>query len=243
MRKLLGICIAFMVSVWYSQCQSFIDFSGMTQNRDLGGIPWVGGTTMWESIETGDGMATFVQGIPVMEALNPMLLTWTFGDLELIEANSRSPRPMGSPTPPPISGVEFYSENDGSVVPLEFSYDGTLWATGEIQNFIVNVDDDADFTATGTGVAMLTAPGPVEREFFDDIDEISGGTRLLNFTINNFDPVDANGLFSSTGTILVAAVPEPQTYGLFAIMICAALVMVRMRTKQQRECTSQHDLN
>ena len=129
---------------------------------------------MWETIESGSGMATFSQGIPAMDGLDPPLLTWTFGDFEL--TNFRSPKPQGSA--PPTSGFEFYSEGDASVIPLEFSYDGTLWATGEIQNFIVNVDHSSDFDATGTGIAQLTASG-VETEFFDDIDELSGGRRQL----------------------------------------------------------------
>ena len=236
MRSLLKICIIVVMTTSRAQAESFINFSGTAQNGNLGDIPWVVGTTMWETIETGEGMGTFTQDISTLEGLDPMLLTWTFGDLELTDF--RSPTPPGS-EPPATFGFEFYSEADESVQPLEFFYDDVLWARGEVNELVVNVNHSSDIDATGTGLAKLNTPG-VETDFFSEIMELSGGSGLLEFTIDEFDPVDSQGLFSSSGTITV--IPEPGTYGLF-FLVCSVLYLLNhIRMKQHRKCASVNDL-
>lgn len=207
-----------MAAALLSQAQAAsILYDGLTQNGNLTAIPWVTTTTMWGSIETGSGQATAVNGLASVP--NPALLSWTFGDLELsgVPAETFSPG-VGTP------GRETYKEIDLSTVPLVFSYDGDVVATGSVETFVVNVDHVNDFAAVGNGKAFLTAPG-ADPSFYNEVLALTGGTGELAFSIGNFNPVNGSGLFSSSGE--VTFVPEPSAApALFAL---AGLLVARRR--------------
>jgi hypothetical protein len=190
--------LAFMLAP-VSNAASF-DFAGSLHAANSTANPWVGGSTMWGTIETGDGTGTSQSGFAYLASRDVSLLTFTFGDLEL--TSSLSPG-IGS------LGFERYTENDASVMPFTISYNGIPIATGTSDYLYDEVSHSLDFTAVGDGQVTLTAPGG-DPTFYNEVTALTGGSRVLQVTLASFDPVDNLGNFTTTGTI--SAVPEPREY-------------------------------
>lgn len=197
------------------------EYGGQTQAANITNHDWVLGSKMWGTIEAGSGVGTSSDGFTSLANIDISKFTFTFGDLEL--TNFLEPGPASA-------GFEVYSEGDGSVQPIQFFYDGNLWASGDVFDITINVDNSNDATAVGTSRVQLTAPG-VDAAFYNEVIALSGGTGLLDFQIADFFPVDDAGLFSSTGS--VSPVPEPSTYALvFGMGIAGFAVARRLRRAQ-----------
>ena len=221
-KKLLAAtCVTFLTAI-HAHSQ-MIMFFGQIQSADATANDWVLGSTMWGSIDTSSSTATSFVGFDSLDGLDPAKLTWTFGDLEL--TNFLEPT-VGA------AGFEVYTENDASIGLLEFFYDGVKWAEGTVDSLRVDVENSNDANAVGSGTATLTSAG-ADDAFYNEVVAISGG--ILTFELDAFDPVDANGLFNTSGTI--SAVPEPETYALVSGLALIAFAYFR-RTGSRRKVGS-----
>ena len=204
-----------------------LNFSGFSDNDNLTAIPWVIApgptqTYMWGDITTGSGTGTANSGFTSIA--DPTLLTFSFGDLELDVANSQSPG-VGTP------GWEEYRELSAPVVNMDFFYNGALWATGQLVDaYRIDVADVDDF-AGGIGTAQIelisnTAAGLA---FFNEVDALTGGTRILDFENGNFVVVSGpDGTFTSTGSF--TAIPEPSSFA----MVCLGAVFLFTAVRRRR---------
>ncbi len=180
------------------------NFAGNLHAGNITANPWVGGSTMWGSIETGNGTGTSQSGFAYLAGRDVSLLTFTFGDLELTSSQSPGAASLG---------FERYTENDASVMPFTILYNGVPIATGTSDYLYDEVSNELDFSAIGNGQVTLTAPGS-DPTFFNEVTAITGGSRILQVTLSSFDPVDNLGNFSTSGTI--SAVPEPEEFAALA---------------------------
>lgn len=206
------------------------DFTGLLQAANLTAIPWVNGSNpptpelqfyMWGTIETGSGTGTSQSGFSYLVGKNPALLTFTFGDLELDTYQSPLIGAMG---------FERYTDTDSSSVPFTISYNGVMIAEGTSEYLYDEVDHISDLTAVGTGRVTLHTPGS-DPTFFNEVSAITGGTRQLDVTLTNFDPVNNAGLFATAGSITATPVPEPEEY---AALAAAGLVGWAVWRRRQR---------
>lgn len=170
---------------------------------------------MWGSVETAGGTGSSTSGFASLAALNPSLITFSLGDLEL--SSHLSP---GTST----SGFEYYSEVDASVTPFNLYYDGALWATGTTSFLQSDVANKNSTTATGTGAVYLTAPG-LDPAFYNEVMNITGGTGLLQIAVSNFSAVDNAGNFTMVGSL--AATPEPSRLLLLGLGLLPTLLRRR----------------
>ncbi len=69
--------------------------------------------------------------------------------------------------------------------------------------------------------------GGGDSTFFDEVMTLSGNTGILAFEFDNFDAVDAAGLFESDGRFTV--VPEPSEYAMIFGALGMAAVVLRRR--------------
>lgn len=178
-----------------------IEYSAITQNGNITGHDWVLGSKMWGSIESGTSTATHIEGFSSLAGLNPSLLTWTFGDLELTS--------FLEPTAD-TAGYEIYSESDSNVIPLNFYYGGNLLASGTVYDITVHVANANDVNAAGVATGRIESPGS-DDAFFDEIMGFTGGSGLLSFTIGEFYSMSSSGQFGSSGVLtFTAPVPAPE---------------------------------
>jgi hypothetical protein len=135
-------------------------------------------------------------------------LRWTFGPLSLyLGAGTQTTSPTAT-----TAGFEDYRYDDQgglAATNLNFYYQNTLWATGYVTSFVVEVANNMAANATGVGSAYLSNPTMAGTAFYNEIMAASNGTGLLSFTATNFSPISLTdpGAFSSDGSITV--VPEP----------------------------------
>lgn len=195
------------------------DFSGDLHAANSTGIPWVAGSTMWGTLETGGGTGTAQSGFSYLASRDVGLLTFSFGDLELTGFQSPGAASLG---------FERYTENDASVMPFTIRYDGVVIATGTSDYLYDEVSHSLDFTAVGNGQVTLTAPGS-DPAFYNEVTTLTGGSRILQVTLSSFDPVDNAGNFVTTGTF--TAVPEPEEY---AVLAAAGLIGWAMWRRSKR---------
>ena len=195
-----------------------LNFNGAVHAINGTGIPWVATSTMWGAVETGTFTGTTQTGFTSLNSINPALLTFNFGNLALTTFQS----PGGS-----TIGFERYTTTGTSS--FEVRYNGAVWAVGTPLFLRSEVSNNADFDATGTGEAILTAAG-VSSVFFDEIMTRTGGTGLLEFTIDSFFPVNNAGDFISTGSMTITtAVPEPSASAGIAGGILLGFTVLRRR--------------
>jgi hypothetical protein len=193
-----------------------ISYSGTTFASDTSSnIPWVLGSEMYESIDSGTATANGQTGFNFFNTNNISLLTWSFGDLELTAFQS-----PGASSP----GFETYTENDAVVVPLEFFYDGDLVASGTVIELNTYVTNNMDMSATGDVLFQLTSAG-LDPTFYNEFVALSGGTGMATAVLGDFTPVSP-GEFTSNG--LMTIVPEPSAAPL-AMGALAGLVWMRRR--------------
>ena len=211
--------------------QSVEFLNSQSQLRDQpNSIPWVNHngnpTFMWETVESGTGAADSVNGLNSLSfgGFVAADFTWKIGqaiagggNLEL--SSSLSPGPASI-------GFERYTNVNGATAEIQFSYSGDLWATGTVDFIRSEVANINSATATGTGQVTLTSAG-VDSTFFDEVMTLSGNSGLLAFEFDNFQAVDAAGLFSSDGRFTV--VPEPSEYALMFGVLGVAAVAYRRR--------------
>jgi hypothetical protein len=174
-----------------------IGWTGVTNLSDSSqGIPWVFGSTMWESLDTGVATGASQTGFTYFDTHDIGLFTFTFGDLEL--SSYLSP---GAALP----GFEIYTDTDAVFVPFDMLQDGVLVASGEADFLRVDVLNNADANALGTAEATITTAGG-DPAFFNELMTLSGGTGKLSITIDSFNPV-AIGVFNNVGTIAILPAP------------------------------------
>jgi hypothetical protein len=197
------------------------DFSGALQAAGGNGVPWVLGSFMWATIETGGGTGTSQSGFNYFATHDITQLTFTFGDLEL--SSFLSPGP-GSP------GFERYTDTDGSSVPFTIRLGGTPIATGTSIYLYDEVSHSNDITAVGTGQVILTAPG-ADPAFYNEVLALTGGSGQLDLTLTGFFPVNNQGLFATTGSF--TAVPEPGEYAAVGAAGLLGLALWRRKSKNR----------
>jgi len=197
------------------------DFSGVLQAGGGTANPWVLGSTMWGTIETGTGTGTSQSGFNYFATHNVSQLTFTFGDLEL--SSSLSPGPASA-------GFERYTDTDGSSVPFTISHAGTVIATGTSDFLYDEVSNSSDVTAVGNGRVTLTAPG-LDPAFYNEVLGLTGGSGRMDLVLSGFFPVNNAGLFATTGSF--TAVPEPGEYSAVAAAGLAGLALWRRRGQKR----------
>ncbi|WP_158279895.1 PEP-CTERM sorting domain-containing protein [Coraliomargarita sinensis] len=182
-----------------------LNYDGFSDYDNLTSIPWVAGNFMWGEIASGNGTGITNNGFSSIP--NASLFTFTFGDLELDAANSQSPGPS-SP------GWEEYRELDSNVQPVEFFYNGVLWATGSfVDDFRVDVESNDDLNGVGMSEVQLTGHTAAGNDFYQEVSSLTGGSRVLQFENSNFvNTSGPDGFFESDG--IMTAVPEPASFGL-----------------------------
>lgn len=196
------------------------DFTGDLQAAGGNGQPWVLGSFMWGTIETGSGQGTSQSGFSYFDTHAIGSLTFTFGDLEM--TSSQSPGPG-------LGGFEYYSEDDASVMPFTINLSGVPIATGTSVYLRTEVDNDSDITAIGTGRVVLTTPG-ADPAFFNEVMALTGNTGILDVSLTSFFPVNDAGLFSTAGSF--TTVPEPGEYAAVAGAGLAGLALWRRRARK-----------
>lgn len=213
-----SVSVAFALFVATSGSAATIDYTGTINASDSShNYPWVMGSTMWESIDSGNSTATDSSGIAYFDSHDVVNLSWTFGDLELTDHLS-----PGVET----AGYEIYTENDGSFEPFTMYQDGVVIATGISTSLRTDVENNMDDTAVGVGYVTLTAAGE-DSEFYDEIMTLSGNTGELRLDIDSFSPTANEGVFTSTGTVSV--VPEPSVGALMGLGLMGFLTFRRFR--------------
>lgn len=182
--------------------------TGDVFTSDASGPAWVAGSLMFNKIDSGAATGATQSGFSTIP--NIALLTWSFDDLDLVVGESIVP---GAAT----AGLEVYRDTDNSSN-LQFFYDGDLWLTGLITEYRVEVDNNLDIEAVGTGYATITSSTVAGVGLYNEILSLTNATGDLTFAADAFASVAA-GQFQSPGSI--SAVPEPSAtaalLGLFAI--------------------------
>lgn len=228
-----------------SASAAFITYNdGITNVQNASGPSWVGATNMFREIIPNYGGAPDVSGAtgatssgfnlfepgPGGGGLDITLLTWEFTTLDLLNPGDGDSLTV-SPTATTPGFEDYRYDTAGETAPtnLTFKYNGAEWATGYITQFVVTVDNSADFDAVGTGTAVLTTNTVAGQDFMNEIDALTNGSFILDFVASSFNPVVAAdpGTFGSAGQINI--VPEPQTYALVAGAMMLGLAVLRRR--------------
>jgi hypothetical protein len=196
-----------------------IEFFGTSQNSVATSIPWVSGSTMWGHLDDASGAGQSTTGFSSLSGKDISKLDFSFGNLDLTDWLS-----PGAAS----AGYEIYTD-DGAGTPLEFSYDGDLWATGTVAFLRTDVVDSSGINATAVLSATLLSAG-VEDAFFNEIMLLTGGTGVIELNASSFTPVDANGLFTSVTTLELTAVPVPAAVWLFGSALAGLGWMRRRKT-------------
>ncbi len=231
MKRVIVVATLLLGGIDVSLAQSIEFLDSQSQLRDQpNSIPWVnfGGvpTHMWETVESGTGQANSVSGLTSLSfgGFVPSSFTWKVataiaggGDLEL--SSHLSPGLASS-------GFERYTNVDGANAEIQFSYAGALWAVGTVDFLRSEVANINAVTATGTGQITLTAGG-VDTAFFDEVMTLTGNTGIISVEFDNFEAVDAAGLFESDGRFTV--VPEPSEYAIMFGLLGIGAVFLRRR--------------
>ncbi len=154
----------------------------------------------FNNLDNGSGTSTAINSFSSLSGVAPADLTFTFGDLELINFIGTT-----------ASGTEVYGEGDASPLFFNMFKSGTLIATGT--DMVMNVVTDRDIAsptfgqATGFGTVRLT--GLTGDPFYEEVLTLTGGTGILQITLGSFAPTTFSDpeIFQITGTL--TAVPEP----------------------------------
>lgn len=219
-----------------SASAAFITYqNGITNVQDSSGPAWVDGTNMFRNIITdfvGSAGPTGATGFssdldlfnPGLGGMDITLLTWSFSGLTLFQGAGSLTQSPGVASP----GFEDYRYDDqGGIAAhnLEFYYDGDLWVTGYITNFVTTVANNTADTATGAGEAQLLTATLDGQMFLDEINGLTNNTGLITFTADNFDPVAGfdPASFSSNGAINIVPEPGVTAAGIGAIVLGAVL--------------------
>lgn len=192
-----------------------------------GGLPWVGPSTMYDELVTAGGNGLSQVGFSVFDDDTPVSgLNWGFGGLSLYTGDGSLTVSPG----PATAGCEDYRITNPGADNLEIWYedggDAILWATGQLVRFVTEVDNNADFIATGWGIAYLTSHTAEGQAFYDEVGALSGGDYKITFIADSFQAVSP-GHFESDGRWSV--VPEPSTYAAIAGMLALGLCVARRR--------------
>ncbi len=226
MKKIALCVIALAAGSGLSTRAQVVNFSGQVQAGNLTAIPWVIGSTMWGTIDSGNAAATGAAGFNSLSfgGFNPALFSWTIGNVGELELGAnQSPGPA-------LMGFEVYSNTAGPAVDIQFSYNGDLWASGVVDQVRSEVVNNMAAVGTGTGQVTLTAAG-VDAAFFNEVMALTAGSGQLDFTFTAFTPVNAQGLFNSAGSF--TAVPEPgETAVGFALLTGVVLSVHRLRRRK-----------
>ena len=217
MKIRLFVCAAALTTAALTYAGT-IQFNGDIQMINPTSIPWVGPSTMWGFVQTGSMTGTGSSGFASLSSLDITKLVFTYGDLDLTTYQSPGANSPGFERYTPVGGARAFS----------VSYNSTVLATGTSVFMRSEVTNNADYNATGSGQAFLTSAG-LDPAFFNEVMAQTGGTGLLNFTIDGFHAVDNSGYFTSTGSI--TAVPEPATY---AALFGLAALGLALRARQRR---------
>ena len=181
-----------------------IQFFGTSQNSVDTGIPWVGGSTMWGHLDSASGTGLSTTGFNSLTSFDITKLAFNFGNLDL--TSHLSPDAASA-------GYEVYTD-DGSGTPFEFTYDGDLWAAGDVNFLQTDVTNSSDIDATATMSVTLLSAG-IDDAFFSEIMLLTGGSGMITLNANSFTPINASGLFSSVTTLELTSVPVPAAVWLF----------------------------
>ncbi|RLA44001.1 MAG: hypothetical protein DRR42_20995 [Gammaproteobacteria bacterium] len=204
MRALGVIVVASSLFLAQPLAAAQIDFFGTSQNSVSTAIPWVAGSTMWGHLDVAGGAGQSTTGFTSLGGKDISKLGFSFGDLDL--TSWLSPGPASA-------GYEIYTD-DGTGTPLEFSYDGDLWATGTVHFLRTDVANSSDLNATALMSVTLLSAG-LDDAFFNEIMSLTGGTGMITLNAHSFTPINASGLFSAVTTLELTAVPVPAAVWLF----------------------------
>lgn len=225
MKLLLRSACAYLTFTAVSASAAFITYNnGVTNTASATGPAWVGGTNMFLNIisdygssplgpsggsgATQDGFDLFNPG---GGGLDITLLSWTLGTMTLYQGAGTATLSPG----PASAGFEDYRYDDNgglAATNLTFFYNGAEWVSGYVTRFVTEVENNADFNATGAGDAVITSNTPAGLAFFNEVMALSSGTGQLSFVADSFTPVSPTdpGTFGSAGSITV--VPEPSAW-------------------------------
>lgn len=178
----------------------YFDFHSQTVASDASGplLISMGGTNFFafKNLDAGSGSATVIGGFTSLAGVTPGALTFTLGDLELVDF-------VGTPT----TATEVYAENDGTVVPFKIFRNGTLAAIGSDLVITIVTDRDPSSSTFGLarGFAQVTLSGVADDPFYEEVLTLTNGTGRLRATLGSFTPTTFADpeTFVSTGTFLL----------------------------------------
>lgn len=178
----------------------FFAFNSQTVTSDASGPLLIssGGTNFFafRNLDSGSGSATAIGGFTSLAGLPPGDLTFTLGDLELVDF-------IGTTT----TATEVYAEGDGNVVPFMIFRGGTFAGTGSDLVLTIVTDRDPSSATFGLarGFAQVTLTGVAGDPFFDEVLALTGGTGRLRATLGSFVPTTFADpeTFVSTGAFVL----------------------------------------
>ena len=156
-------------------------------------------TYMWGRIEVWTGVSTGTSGMTSLAGVNSALLTFSQGNMTLVEWVS-----PGAASP----GLEVYAAQAPNSHWI--SYNGTPILEYAVTSMETHVENVSDNTAIGVGsIRVLAGATPLGAALLSEIREQTHGHMVGRYSIENFYPVDFVGHLTSTGTLTFAPSERP----------------------------------
>ena len=192
--------------------QATVTYSGTAVTTGLSSLPWVHPTFMAQQVTSIDVTATGQAGFTSLSSLDLSKLQFSFTTMYLSTSESLSPGPSSE-------GYELYRPPAPGTNSFLVTYNGSAFASGNVDFFRIVVPNNSATTASGSGRAFLTAGAGEGTAFYNEVMALSGNTGRLDFVATsfaatNYNPFTGAGTYSSTG--VMAVVPEPSTYAAIA---------------------------
>ncbi len=197
-----------------------IDTQGTASTSNLGRF-WYHSNTYgdlyaWEEVTGGSSTNTAISGFSSLAAINPGDLTLSFSSMPLISITNN----------PDNTVTELYAG-------ATFTLTGPgLSASGSVVQLSIITNKSSD---TAIGVGQVTLSGAPGDPFFQDVTSLTGGSNLLSFHFDSYDPVSVTptgAVYSSTGHFTVVPVPEPADTAVILAAGGALFASVRRRGKK-----------
>ena len=155
----------------------------------------------FRNINDGSGVATNISGFSSLVELPPSNLTFTFGDLELVDYILESGQ----------TRTQMYAEGDGSPRFFELFREERLIANGtDLRlNIVTDLNPLSPTVGQATGFGEVRLTGVDGDLFFEEVKALTDGSEILRINVASFNATATMGTLQATGNFV--AVPEPSS--------------------------------